>query len=392
MYSKYSINTVPKWAEIERENCSTHKNSYDKFCECFIKAILSDKSCENKLYSPINIYLILSMLSEITDNKSREQLLHIIGSADMKPEQIRKNAEELYIASCGKTDEYESNISNSLWLFKKLSYEQSSVDNLSKHYAEVFKEEENAGCFVQALKYWLNEKTGGMLSDNVENLEFNNDTTAVLASALYLSCAWYEQFDKEETYKETFYGSEKNSDVLFMHMSRGTDIFYSRDFTCVPKGLTNGGNMWFVLPNEGENTSEICGNGELAKLITNPNGWENTEYGKVSMSLPIFDIKCDNELTTVLEKLGVHDVFDCVAADFSPLCKDERLYINKAEQAIRLKTDENGIEAASYTVMGIMRTCLIPEKEIEFKLNRPFIFAITNEYNEIMLVGEVNNL
>lgn len=43
-----------------------------------------------------------------------------------------------------------------------------------------------------------------------------------------------------------------------------------------------------------------------------------------------------------------------------------------------MKIDEDGCEAAAYTILGVEATAMMgPEDEIDFTLDKPFVFAIT---------------
>lgn len=392
MYKKYRINEVaPKSTDNIPLNDS-HKEKYDLFTKEFIKTAFSRVKSENKLFSVANIYLILNMLTEITAGASQNQILQALYSLNDSSDEIRIISKEIGNSFCKENDECKSNIANSLWITKDTSYDKNALSSVSDHMCDIFSGEFNNSEFVSAIKQWLNDKTGNMLKESVNNLDFNSQTAAALISTFFLSCAWYEQFQKENTTDETFYGTVKNSLIPFMHMTSPMEIFYCEGGSCIPKGLSNNGNMWFILPNKDQDTEEFIKKSDFIKIITNPNDWQNISSCRVSLSIPKMDISCDNDLIDLLKTMRVCDIFDISKADFSPLDKNNSLFINKALQSFRLSLDENGIKAASYTVMGIARCSLLPEEIIEFNLNRPFILALTNEDNAVLFMGIINNL
>lgn len=392
MYKKNRINEVtPKSTDNISLNDS-NKEKYDLFTKEFIKTAFSGVKSENKLFSVANIYLILNMLTEITAGASQNQILQALYSLNDSSDKIRMISKEIGNSFCKENDECKSNIANSLWITKDTSYDKNALSNVSDHMCDIFSGEFNNSEFISAIKQWLNYKTGNMLKESVNNLDFNSQTTAALISTFFLSCAWYEQFQKENTTDETFYGTVKNSLIPFMHMTSPMEIFYCEGGACIPKGLSNNGNMWFILPNEDQDIEEFIKKGDFIKIITKPNDWQNISSCRGSLSIPKMDISCDNDLICLLKTMGVCDIFDISKADFSPLDQNNSLFINKALQSFRLSLDENGIKAASYTVMGIARCSLLPEEIIEFNLNRPFILALTNEDNAVLFMGIINNL
>ncbi len=98
--------------------------------------------------------------------------------------------------------------------------------------------------------------------------------------------------------------------------------------------------------------------------------------------------KSDGKRTAKIKSLGVTDVFDSGGAVFSPLLKKpEGVYINKAEHAARVVIDEEGCTAAAFNaVVGAMGGP--PDYEdVDFVLDKPFIFAITDANGEILFMG-----
>ncbi len=60
------------------------------------------------------------------------------------------------------------------------------------------------------------------------------------------------------------------------------------------------------------------------------------------------------------------------------------------EHACRVKADEEGIEAAAYTVSAMAGG--VPQYKGEFKVDRPFMFLIKGYDNSLYFCGIVNQL
>ena len=55
-----------------------------------------------------------------------------------------------------------------------------------------------------------------------------------------------------------------------------------------------------------------------------------------------------------------------------------------------MAVDEEGVTAAAYTVILAPGASMPPEEEVDFVLDRPFLFAITGVDNLPLFVGLVN--
>ena len=85
------------------------------------------------------------------------------------------------------------------------------------------------------------------------------------------------------------------------------------------------------------------------------------------------------------------DVFDSGVSDFTPMTTDtEEIAIGQAKHAARVKIDEEGCEAAAFTVMMADATAAMEAPpRVEFTLDRPFVFAVTGQENLPLFVGAV---
>lgn len=73
-----------------------YTDGLESFFSAGIRQFLSENEGENKVCSPINIYLELAMLAELTDGESRQQILELIGTDSV--EALRTQAKEVWNA------------------------------------------------------------------------------------------------------------------------------------------------------------------------------------------------------------------------------------------------------------------------------------------------------
>ena len=94
-----------------------------------------------------------------------------------------------------------------------------------------------------------------------------------------------------------------------------------------------------------------------------------------------------------MQALGITDVFQPGLADFSPTTTDWEgppLYLSQAQHDVRVTIDEEGVTAASYTVMAAAGAAMPPEEEMDFVLDRPFLFVIQGGDAIPLFVGIIN--
>ena len=107
--------------------------------------------------------------------------------------------------------------------------------------------------------------------------------------------------------------------------------------------------------------------------------------------MPKFDVASQLDLSEGLKALGVTDVFDPVAGDFTPMTDMDGIFVSQAVHGARVAIDEEGVTAAAYMVIANAGAGMPPEEEIDFTLDRPFIYAITTGDSLPLFTGVVND-
>jgi len=364
----------------------------DKFYTSTIREFLSDSDGENVVYSPVNVYMALSMLSEVTDGNSRKQLLDLIGVDDI--ETLRNEANAIWKANYSDDGLVKSVLASSLWLRNDTSYKEETLKSLSDiYYASVYNGVMGDAEYDKALQTWLNEQTGNMLKEQIGDIRMSPNTVMSLATTIYYKAKWTHEFG--EAPKRTFHGSAGDELCDFM-ISEGNDVYYwGENFTAVSHSFDESGAMWFVLPNEGVTVDELLMDDEAMRFLISDEKdlWENKKNYCIKLEVPKFDVSSQIDLKTELEKLGVTDIMDPLVADFGPLTDSVTdMFLSSASHGARVLIDEKGCEASAYTILVTEGTAISPKEKIDFVVNRPFIFTITSDVDMPLFVGVVNNV
>ena len=149
--------------------------------------------------------------------------------------------------------------------------------------------------------------------------------------------------------------------------------------------------MWFILPDEGVTIDELLADPQLGEFIAAGDEWENQKQLMVNLSLPKFDLTSRLDIKEKLRELGIEAVFDPNKAEFSAVKSDyENPYIRSVDHSVRLTVDEEGVSAAAYTEMMMLGAAAPPDEEIDFTLDRPFIFVLESYLGLPLFVGVVN--
>lgn len=361
----------------------------DSYLRTVIPQLLTGGAGDNKACSPINIYMALAMLAEITDGESRAQLLALLGSSDL--DALRTEASAVWNANYCDDGAVTSILASSLWLNDQINFKQETIDALAKYYyASSYRGEMGSAAFDQALQDWINQQTGGLLKEQASGLTMDRETILALATTIYFRAKWSGEFSESNTSPDTFHAGNGDVTCDFMHQS-GTNTYYWSDrFSAVAKHLENSGAMWFLLPDEGVTPEELLADKQAMDFLISGGESAESKYLIVNLSVPKFDIASDLDLTESLKKMGITDVFDPAISDFSPMTDDTEAYLSQARHAARVAIDEEGVTAAAYTVMMAAGAAAPPEEEVDFTLNRPFVFAITGTDGLPLFVGVVH--
>jgi len=379
------------WWEARRA-LRNQPEGYDDGLEGFLTAslpqFLDGEATENQVFAPVNLYLALGMLAETTTGESRDQILNLLGADTV--EDLRTKAKGLWEANYLDDGAVTSRMASSLWLNEDLDFVSETVDTLSKdYYASVFQGEMGSEPFDRALQNWLNENTGGLLEEAVGGLSMDPETVLALATTIYFKARWQNEFSPDATADGTFYGPSGETTVPFMRSDAMGSYFWGDKFGAVTRSFSEAGDMVFLLPDEGYTPADLLADPETAEFLTHLWQWENSSYPVIHLSLPKFDVSAQTDLVPGLKELGVTDIFDAQTADFSPITPTDSTFLSQATHAARVKIDEEGVEAAAFTVMMVAGDAP-PDKEISFTLDRPFLFAILGQDGAPLFVGVVN--
>lgn len=379
------------WDRLDKEvQESKFKDPLYRYTEKMNRILMSEGK-DNVVYSPLNTYMCLSVLAEAAGGKTQEEILKAL-SLDSS-ETNRQNSRAMT-----EIFNYDDGIlhiqsANAVWMNEAVKARREGLESINKDFrASLFQGKMGSGEMDKLLQGWLKENTGGLLDDQANKESLSPETVFALTSTLYFKGAWNEVFEKAMTKDDTFHGVDGDQTVPFIHAERTDTIYQGKDFDALSLSFGGPARLWIIRPKDGD-FDALTQSPDLTRLLSDPDNYPNQATCDVNVALPKLDLTNKFSLVEVMEKLGIRDAFDSQKADFTGLLTPETpAFLTEASHATRFKMDEEGAEAAAYTIMKTEMAMEIPDKVYDFKADRPFLFVLTAFNESPLMVGRVNSL
>ena len=345
----------------------------------------------NRNLSPISVYLALAMATDGANGQTQAELLSVLGCETL--EELRgvcaAMLETLSIDEDGST----LDLHDSLWMTSEINGAPVTFrDAYLTSLADVYRSEAKTVEFgtqsaSEQIAAWITEHTRGKIEISPDALAFDPSTVAVLINTIYLKDAWAESFNEELIKPDLFHGIDREFTVDYLcRKDKNARITKGDGFLRYRLYLKNIGSMVFVLPDEGTPLSDLLGSAQ--KIDTMLRDGEELS-ADVDVMLPKFKFQDKMELSEILAAMGLGTAFSG-AADFSGIC-DQSCRFDRVIQESYIGVDENGVEAAAYTMIS-MRSTSIQMQElpaIDFHLTHPFLYAIESYDGTLLFIGTV---
>ena len=244
---------------------------------------------ENTVYSPISLYAALGMLTELTDGETRQQVMALLSAADT--EALRQQINRLWI-SVYQDGDAVCRLANAAFAREDADVKQAAVDALAEWYfASSYRVPMGTEEADEAIASWLNQQTGGLLSEETGNIHTEEENLLRLYNTIYYKAGWLDAFESGQTGTDIFIAADgSKQQVDFMHRTGEGTYRKGEGYTAAPKSLKYG-RMVFVLPEEGVTPESLLQRqGFLSELA------EGYEGARVIWSVPKFDVKSSVDL------------------------------------------------------------------------------------------------
>ncbi|MBN1202546.1 MAG: serpin family protein [Anaerolineae bacterium] len=240
----------------------------------------------------------------------------------------------------------------------------------------------------QQINQWVSDATQQRIEELLAAGDITEATRLVLTNAIYFKGVWLFPFSEGATSDAPFTlldGSEVTVPMMFKgeHFDYAAGDGYQALRIWYKPGQMS---MIVLLPDEGR-FEEI--ESALDKdLFDSLRG--DLASQQVMLFMPRFKYESGFNLTATLAAMGMPEAFGS-QADFSGMTGEKDLFIDLVKHKAFISLDENGTEAAAATAVAMKAGAApSPEEPVEFRVDRPFIYLITDEATgAILFVGRV---
>jgi serpin B len=390
-----------------------------RFGAALTEAEIGTGSDDNLICSPYSVWLPLAALLNATDEASRPALLEaigaggldaggfdtgVIGAADINTAASRmlydltKESDKKYAAEYGEGYYNPLKIANAIFVDKASTLKTDFAQAFADYYRGASINVDFASPdAVEAVNDWASDNTDGLIDSIIT--QFDPDTVAAIANAIYFSDDWSWQFKPDETEEGTFHAPSGDTKASFMlRKVKEEDFFaylpyYEDDrVQATPLDFTSGGGMLIILPKDGDAAGLL--KSMTADYFDTIRG--NYDERPGTLKLPRFSIASDvMDLADALEALGI-PLFE--GAALTGLLEAQTVGLSSAVQKAMIKVDEKGTTAAAVTVMAGATSAKPGEEEkkppFTMICDKPFVFVLygptTDGGSQVLFTGLVN--
>ncbi len=355
------------------------------------KQIREESDGENLMISPLSISLALGMTYNGADGATKTEMEKVLKLNGLTTEEINNSYKMLISALQSIDKKVVFEIANAIYYADFFDVKPDFL-NINKNYfdAEVKSLTFGNPAAVATINNWVAEKTHNKISKIIDNLSPND--RMLLLNAIYFNGTWAKEFNKDGTNMLDFYREDGSTEEVAM-MKKEDKLKYATNslFSAVQLPYGNGQYNMVVLLPENDNKP-----GDIIDVLT-PENWglwmESFEdKDRVAVTMPRFKFAFDSGLKNALRAMGMQKAFVSNVADFSKIADDKSLYISSVIHKSFIDVNETGTEAAAVTSVTVGVTSINPNEveKIYFRVNKPFIFAITEkDTGAILFIGEV---
>ncbi len=382
----------------------------------------------NLCFSPVGLYLALAMLAQGAGGNTQAQLLDALGVSDAATlaEQCGNLMRVLWSYTTPGDDVAASvmELATSLWVRADAPVETPFLQTATDaFYAEVFEASAPGATVERAMGTWIADHTGSTLKPELKLDEswlmsllatvwfkdgwqdpFNANDTASgkpelkldeswlmsLLATVWFKDGWQDPFNANDTASGTFHAVKGDVTCDFMTLVRECPVVQNDTYAVAALPLGTGSSVTFLLPAEGVDPRSLLARATGNGMIFDLSG-EDAAMAQVTYRVPRLSFDVDGPVDEVLKAMGITDAFED-GADLSALTQSPAK-VSSVEQGTHFSLNEVGVEASSYTAVGINVTSMPPQdmEEVTFSLDRPFAFRLTSPEGAVLFVGIVGD-
>jgi len=350
------------------------------------KELAAEDEDSNIFISPLSILLALAMTYNGAVGDTNLAMAEALGFNEFDLEELNSGFHDLLVSIKNADSDIELSIANSIWY--KLGYEvnQDFIDRNKKYYSSEVNEIDFAAPeALDTINDWIEDATKEKIEKMLDVIPA--DAVMYLINAIYFKGNWTYPFEESMTADDDFYLLDGTIKKVPMMSQKGNFAYFDGDgFSAVmlPYGQEKMA-MYIILPDEGVEIDSVIESLDEGSWNEIRQSFSGTE---VSLVMPKYKMEYGVKLINdVLTNLGMGIAFS-LEADFSGISPG--IFISRVLHKAVIEVNEKGSEAAAATVVEMEESTMEPTEIVEFIVNRPFFFTISDDRSgSILFMGKV---
>ncbi|EDW57325.2 alaserpin [Drosophila virilis] len=362
-------------------------NYRERFSSVLFQPISRSNGQQNVVYSPATMHAMLGLLYGVSSNETAAELQRVgqFGNKQLDVaiefEQVRRT---------------ESQLPNAQLIVANKLYYNREIDELNPRYlafaSQYYGSETEAVNMRKSrdtaakINAWASDATRGIIRDLVQPSDIDEQTQALLVTAIYFKARWANEFSEMDTTAEKFrMGNNAAITVPMMYNDDLFDIAELPELDATALELPYAGtpiSMLIILPNQVNGLAQL--ERQLERHDLNQIA-ARLHRDMVTVRLPKFRIEFELDMTGPLQQLGVRRMFTPKSQVDAMLLQPVR--VSKILQKAFIDVNEAGSEAAAASYAKFVPLSL-PVKSREFVADHPFVFAIRTP-DSVLFIGHV---
>ncbi|KAK9889266.1 hypothetical protein WA026_004545 [Henosepilachna vigintioctopunctata] len=344
---------------------------------------------QNVFISPASIKTTLSMILEGAKGKCAQEIGNALRIEDINDVEIRKQLQRLLFDLNEKTPNNELTSANAVFVSNKLKILSDYHMKLAQHYRAQIKSVDlsNGPKAISEINEWVYNATKGHIPTIIGDNLFE-DSTIVIANALYFRGKWKTSFNSKETLMKCF--DIPNIGCKDVPMMQKTDSFnynmlpYLNAHAVEVPYQDDKYSMLLLIPSAGTNIKILARDMQHAHFESILNSLKPTE---IMLELPRFEIESEVNLMDYLIPLKIQEIFG-PKANLSGIVENTNTRIGNIIHKAKIEVNEEGTKAAAATSAVVIP--LMGETALRVSADKPFIFFIyQKESKNIIFEGIV---
>ena len=350
----------------------------------------------NYAFSPLSVYMALALLHSVGDDDVKKDVEDLL---DMTAEDLAKTGNLFLSLICDKSKGTEDtvtklDINNSIWLDDDITAGQAALDRLAEdYYCEAFRTPFSADNRQanEDVRAYIKEKTKGLID---QDFGLTEDTIFTLINTLYFKDSWGLSKGLQQE-QRTFTTGDEEKTVDFLLGPYVNGLVHQTDVCTYFYAYTLGGYLLkFVLPNEGHTLAQAMTAVNLIAVNSdnkyNGDDKENRYYTRCIF--PSFKVESETPLKKIFQSNGYleHAFFE-----YTSDLVDAPLAVSDVKHKAVLDVNKEGIEGAAVTIVTVVIDSEDPDTRkkvyIDFVLDRPFGFLLTDPDGVVLFAGQITN-